>query len=104
MIGESDLLRYSRQILLKDVGHEGQEKLLNSRVLVAGAGGLGSPVLYYLAAAGVGTLGVVDFDAVNMSNLHRQILHFTDDLGKNKVDSAEEKLKKLNPGDRKSVV
>lgn len=98
MIGESDLLRYSRQILLKDVGHEGQEKLLNSRVLVAGAGGLGSPVLYYLAAAGVGTLGVVDFDAVNMSNLHRQILHFTDDLGKNKVDSAEEKLKKLNPG------
>jgi len=98
MIGESDLLRYSRQILLKDVGYKGQEKLLNSKVLVTGAGGLGSPAMYYLAAAGVGTLGIVDFDTVNMSNLHRQILHFTDDLGKNKVDSAEEKLKKLNPG------
>ncbi|HHV99605.1 MAG TPA: HesA/MoeB/ThiF family protein [Clostridiaceae bacterium] len=98
MIGESDLLRYSRQILLKDVGHKGQEKLLNSRVLVIGTGGLGSPASYYLAAAGVGTLGIVDFDTVNMSNLHRQILHFTDDLERNKVDSAEEKLKKLNPG------
>jgi len=90
-------LRYSRQIILKDIGYNGQQKLLKSRVLVIGSGGLGSPVLYYLAAAGVGTLGIVDFDIVAISNLQRQILHFTEDIGKKKVDSAEEKIRKLNP-------
>jgi len=98
MINERDLLRYSRQILLKDIGTEGQEKLKNSKVLVVGTGGLGSSAIYYLTAAGIGTVGIVDFDTVNMSNLNRQILHFTDDLGRKKVDSAQEKLNKLNPG------
>ncbi|MDK2800473.1 MAG: molybdopterin-synthase adenylyltransferase [Clostridiales bacterium] len=97
MLDRDQQLRYSRQIILKEVGYKGQEKLLNSKVLVIGAGGLGSPVLYYLAAAGVGTLGIVDFDVVGISNLQRQILHFSDDLGRKKVDSAEEKIKKLNP-------
>jgi len=97
MLDEKKTLRYSRQLMLKEIGYEGQEKLLNSKVLVIGAGGLGSPALYYLAAAGIGTLGIADFDTVGISNLQRQILHFTEDLGRKKVDSAEEKLKKLNP-------
>lgn len=97
MLTKNQTLRYSRQLILKEIGSGGQEKLLKSRVLVVGAGGLGSPVLYYLAAAGVGTLGMVDFDTVGVSNLQRQILHFTGDVGKKKVDSAEEKLKELNP-------
>ncbi|MCX7842096.1 MAG: HesA/MoeB/ThiF family protein [Clostridia bacterium] len=91
------ILRYSRQLILKEIGPEGQEKLLNAKVLVAGAGGLGSPVLFYLAAAGVGTIGIADFDTVTLSNLNRQILHFTGDLGRRKVDSAAEKIKLLNP-------
>jgi molybdopterin-synthase adenylyltransferase len=90
-------LRYSRQLILEGIGYEGQEKLLKSKVLVVGAGGLGSPILYYLASAGVGTIGVVDFDTVTLSNLNRQIIHNTNDIGKRKVDSAEEKLKALNP-------
>jgi len=90
-------LRYSRQIILEGIGYEGQKKLLNSRVLVVGAGGLGAPILSYLAGAGVGTLGVADFDAVGVSNLNRQVLFNTDDLGRKKVDVAEERLKKLNP-------
>lgn len=93
----SNVLRYSRQIILKEVGHEGQKKLENARVLVIGAGGLGSPVLMYLVSAGVGTIGITDFDTVGISNLNRQILHSTEDLGRKKVDSAEEKLIKLNP-------
>lgn len=97
MLNKEQTLRYSRQMILKEFGVQGQEKLLEARVLVVGAGGLGSPVLYYLAAAGVGTIGLVDFDVVGISNLQRQVLHFTDDLGRKKVDSAEEKLKKLNP-------
>ncbi|MCX7923540.1 MAG: HesA/MoeB/ThiF family protein [Clostridia bacterium] len=97
MLDQNQVLRYSRQLILNEFGYEAQEKLLKSKVLVVGAGGLGSPVLYYLAAAGVGTLGVVDFDVVGISNLQRQVLHFTDDLGRKKVDSAEEKLKKVNP-------
>lgn len=91
-------LRYSRQIILKEFGQEGQEKLEKSRILVAGAGGLGSPALLYLASAGVGTIGIADFDTVGISNLNRQVLHNTPDLGKKKVDSAEETLKSLNPG------
>ena len=83
--------------MLEGVGEEGQKKLLASRVLVVGAGGLGSPVLYYLAAAGVGRLGIVDSDRVDLSNLQRQIIHFTSDLGRRKVESARDKLSALNP-------
>ncbi len=90
-------LRYSRQIILNDFGAEGQERLKKAKVLVAGAGGLGSPVLLYLAAAGVGTIGIVDFDTVTISNLNRQVLHFTSDIGKKKTDSAEAKIKEFNP-------
>jgi molybdopterin-synthase adenylyltransferase len=97
MLNENQLSRYSKQIILNDIGVEGQKKLLGSRALVVGAGGLGSPVLYYLTASGVGTIGIADFDRVGLSNLQRQILHFTEDLGKKKVDSGAEKLNKLNP-------
>ncbi len=91
------VMRYSRHILLGEVGGEGQRKLLNSRVLLVGAGGLGSPAALYLAAAGVGTLGIVDFDQVDLSNLQRQILHGQSDLGRLKVDSAEEAIAEVNP-------
>lgn len=89
--------RYSRHILLQDVGVEGQEKISNSKVLVIGVGGLGSPILFYLAAAGVGTLGIIDGDVVYLSNLQRQIIHFTSDIGKEKVQSAKEKIERVNP-------
>ncbi len=89
--------RYSRHILLPEVGEEGQIRLLDSRVLVIGAGGLGSPAALYLAAAGVGTIGIVDFDVVDATNLQRQILHNVDRLGEPKVDSARETLTALNP-------
>lgn len=97
MLDKNWVLRYSRQLILKEIGVEGQEKLIKSKVLVIGAGGLGSPALYYIAAAGVGKIGVADFDTVGISNLQRQILFSTDDLQKRKVDIAEEKLRKLNP-------
>ncbi len=90
-------LRYSRQVILKQIGYEGQTKLLNSKVLVVGAGGLGCPILTYLAGAGVGTIGIVDFDTIGISNLNRQVLFGTDDVGKKKVDVAQEALLKLNP-------
>ena len=89
--------RYNRNKLIEGVGEEGQQKLLQAKVLVVGAGGLGSPVLYYLAAAGVGTLGVIDYDTVDETNLQRQILHRTADVGRSKVESAAEKLRALNP-------
>src|SRR4051794_7779300 len=89
--------RYSRHILLPEVGEVGQSKLLASRVLLLGAGGLGSPAALYLAAAGVGTLGLVDADVVDASNLQRQIVHATSRLGEFKVDSAEKAIKDLNP-------
>lgn len=89
--------RYSRHILLQDVGVEGQERISKGKVLVVGAGGLGAPVLLYLAAAGVGTLGVIDGDVVERSNLQRQVIHFTPDVGKPKVESAAEKIKLINP-------
>src|SRR3954449_2300908 len=89
--------RYSRHLLLPEVGLEGQLKLLNAKVLLLGAGGLGSPTALYLAAAGVGTLGIVDDDVVDVSNLQRQVIHNEDTLGKPKVDSAEEAIRKLNP-------
>lgn len=91
------LERYSRHILLQDVGVEGQEKLLESKVLIVGAGGLGCPVGLYLAAAGVGTIGLVDCDTVEISNLQRQIAHFTKDIGVPKVASASEKMLAINP-------
>ncbi len=96
-LNDQQIYRYSRHILLKGVGGTGQEKLLNSRVLVVGAGGLGSPVSLYLAAAGVGTIGIVDADEVDLSNLQRQIAHGTDDVGRSKVDSAAEQIEELNP-------
>lgn len=94
---EDQIERYSRQIILPDVGGEGQEKLLNAQVLVVGAGGLGSPVALYLASAGVGTIGIVDSDEVELNNLQRQILHRTSTIGMPKVKSAQETLHALNP-------
>ena len=92
-----DLARYSRHLILPEVGMEGQQKLKAARVLCVGTGGLGSPLALYLTAAGIGTLGLVDFDVVDASNLQRQIIHSTKDIGRSKLDSAEEKLKALNP-------
>jgi adenylyltransferase/sulfurtransferase len=92
-----DLSRYSRHLILPEVGMEGQRKLKAARVLCVGTGGLGSPLALYLAAAGIGTLGLVDFDIVDASNLQRQIIHSTKDIGRKKLDSAEEKLLALNP-------
>ena len=89
--------RYSRQLLLKEIGGEGQARLLNARVVIVGAGGLGSPVAYYLAAAGIGHLIIADSDQVDRSNLQRQILHTTDRIGQNKTVSAAETLRALNP-------
>lgn len=94
---EEQIRRYSRQIILPQVGGKGQRKLLASKVLVVGAGGLGSPAALYLAAAGVGTLGIADFDVVDLSNLQRQILHRTGDVGCPKTESAAETLRALNP-------
>jgi adenylyltransferase/sulfurtransferase len=92
-----DLSRYSRHLILPEVGMDGQRRLKAARVLCVGTGGLGSPLAFYLAAAGVGTLGLVDFDVVDLSNLQRQIIHSTKDIGRKKLDSAEEKLAALNP-------
>ena len=92
-----DLSRYSRHLILPEVGMEGQQKLKAARVLCVGTGGLGSPLALYLTAAGIGTLGLVDFDVVDASNLQRQIINSTKDIGRKKIDSAEEKLKALNP-------
>lgn len=94
---EDELRRYSRQIVLKGVGGVGQRKLRDSSILIIGAGGLGCPAAYYLTAAGIGKIGILDFDTVEVSNLQRQILHFTKDIGKLKIISAAEKLRDLNP-------
>lgn len=91
-----DYSRYSRQTMLPDIGENGQRKLAKAKVLVIGAGGLGSPVLFYLTAAGIGTIGIADFDQVDITNLQRQILHWEKDLGKNKSASAIEKLSQFN--------
>lgn len=92
-----EIARYSRHLILPEVGMEGQQRLKAAKVLCVGTGGLGSPLLLYLAAAGVGTLGLVDFDTVDASNLHRQVIHSTPDIGRPKLDSAAEKLQALNP-------
>lgn len=94
---DEQIYRYSRHIILPEVGGIGQQKLLNARVLCLGAGGLGSPILQYLAAAGVGNIGVVDFDVVEMSNLQRQVIHNSDTIGMNKTESAKQFIEKLNP-------
>ncbi|MCB9799427.1 MAG: molybdopterin-synthase adenylyltransferase MoeB [Candidatus Omnitrophica bacterium] len=91
------LKRYSRHFILPEIGQEGQRKLLDSKVLLIGTGGLGSPLGLYLSAAGVGTLGLVDFDVVDLSNLQRQIIHTNDEIGKPKIDSAEKRIKQMNP-------
>ena len=93
----AEVARYSRHLIMPEVGMEGQLKLKAARALCVGAGGLGSPVLLYLAAAGVGTIGLVDFDEVDYSNLHRQIIHGTPDVGRSKLDSATSRLNALNP-------
>lgn len=97
MLTGNEKERYDRQIILYGFGEEGQEKLKKARVLVAGAGGLGSPAAIYLAAAGIGNLVIADCDRVDISNLNRQVLHWNDNLGDMKVDSASLKLKKMNP-------
>jgi adenylyltransferase/sulfurtransferase len=96
-LNNDEILRYSRHLIMPEVGMEGQQKLKAARVLCIGAGGLGSPLTLYLTAAGVGTLGIVDFDVVDYTNLQRQIIHTTDDVGRKKLDSASEKLKAINP-------
>ncbi len=94
---KEEVARYSRHLIIPDVGVEGQKRLKNAKVLVIGAGGLGSPALLYLAAAGVGTLGIVEFDDVEESNLHRQVIHGQSDLGKSKAESAKESVHEVNP-------
>ena len=96
-LSDAQFERYARHLVLDEVGEDGQNKLLAARVLVVGAGGLGSPVLMYLAAAGVGTLGVIDDDSVDLSNLQRQIIHATESIGEAKVDSARRTLAQINP-------
>lgn len=97
MLTESQLERYSRHIMLKEVGNKGQQKLFDGKVLLIGAGGLGSPVALYLAAAGVGTIGIADADNVDLTNLQRQVIHFTSDVGRPKVYSAQGKMQEINP-------
>jgi len=97
VLNNDEILRYSRHLIMPEVGMEGQLKLKAARVLCIGAGGLGSPLALYLGAAGVGTLGIVDFDVVDYTNLQRQIIHSTQDVGRKKLESAAEKLKSINP-------
>src|SRR3954452_6699191 len=96
-LNKDEILRYSRHLIMPEVGMEGQQKLKAARVLCIGTGGLGSPLALYLSAAGVGTLGLVDFDVVDFSNLQRQVIHFTSDVGKPKLESAREKMLDMNP-------
>src|SRR5882724_9072428 len=96
-VTDEQLERYARHIVLREVGGAGQAMLLAARVLVIGAGGLGSPLILYLAAAGIGTIGIVDFDRVSLSNLQRQIAHRTQDVGRLKTDSASDSARAINP-------
>ena len=96
-LSDQQMERYRRHIMLKDVGVEGQQRIIKGRILVIGVGGLGSPIALYLAAAGIGTLGLVDHDVVDLGNLQRQVIHSTADIGKPKVLSAKEKIARLNP-------
>ena len=96
-LSNEEVLRYSRHLIMPEVGMEGQQKLKAAKVLCIGAGGLGSPLALYLAAAGVGTMGVVDFDVVDYTNLQRQIIHTTEDVGRKKTQSAKETINAINP-------
>jgi len=96
-LSNDEILRYSRHLIVPEVGMEGQLKLKAAKVLLVGAGGLGAPLGLYLAAAGIGRIGLVDFDVVDFTNLQRQVIHFTKDVGRNKIDSAAEKMQALNP-------
>jgi len=102
-LSKDEILRYSRHLIIPEVGIEGQQKLKAAKVLLIGAGGLGAPLGLYLAAAGVGKLGLVDFDVVDFTNLQRQVIHATQDVGRKKLDSAADKMKAINPcGDRQA--
>src|SRR5918996_5308962 len=96
-LSPDEIERYARHLVLRDVGGPGQAKLKAARVLVIGAGGLGAPLIQYLAATGIGTLGIVDDDVVSLSNLQRQVIHATPDVGRPKVESAAEAVRRLNP-------
>ena len=96
-LSNEEVLRYSRHLIMPEVGMEGQQKLKAARVLCIGTGGLGSPLALYLSAAGVGTIGLVDFDVVDFTNLQRQVIHFTSDVGRPKLESAREKIAAINP-------
>src|SRR5258707_4032842 len=96
-LSSAEIQRYARHLIMPEVAMSGQQRLKASKVLCIGTGGLGAPLTLYLAAAGVGTIGLVDFDVVDVSNLQRQIIHATPDVGRPKIDSAEAKLKALNP-------
>src|SRR5271165_33401 len=97
VLSNDEILRYSRHLIMPEVGMEGQQKLKAAKVLCIGAGGLGSPLALYLTAAGVGTLGIVDFDVVDFTNLQRQVIHGTSDVGRKKLDSAADTLREINP-------
>src|SRR5512147_2857846 len=97
ILSNDEILRYSRHLIMPEVGMEGQQKLKAARVLCIGAGGLGFPLALYLAAAGIGTLGVVDFDVVDFTNLQRQVIHTTADVGRKKLESAAETITAINP-------
>jgi molybdopterin/thiamine biosynthesis adenylyltransferase len=103
-MNDQELLRYSRQILLPQISIEGQQTLKNATLLLIGMGGLGSPSALYLAAAGIGHLIIADFDKVELSNLQRQIIHFTDDIGRKKVDSAKDKILAINPNTKVTTI
>src|SRR5450755_4284277 len=96
-LSNEEILRYSRHLIMPEVAMEGQQRLKAARVLCIGTGGLGSPLALYLAAAGIGTLGLVDFDVVDYTNLQRQVIHTTRDVGRSKVESAAEKIAAINP-------
>ncbi|MBN1908060.1 MAG: HesA/MoeB/ThiF family protein [Deltaproteobacteria bacterium] len=104
MLSQDELARYDRQIMIPEIGLPGQERLKKSRVFIAGAGGLGSPVSLYLAAAGVGTLVIADYDRVDITNLNRQILHWSKDVGAKKVESAREKIESLNANTKVEII
>src|SRR5438046_5839809 len=96
-LSKDQVARYSRHLIIPDVGMAGQKRMKNAKVLVVGAGGLGSPALLYLAAAGVGTLGIVEFDEVDESNLQRQVIHGQSDIGRPKAESARDSIREINP-------
>lgn len=102
-LSQEELIRYDRQIMIPEIGREGQERLKGAKIFIAGAGGLGSPVSIYLAAAGIGRIKIADHDTIELNNLNRQILHWNEDIGKKKVDSARDKISRLNPNTKLEI-